>query len=158
MADDTTAGATTRQGGARAFTVTLPLPDHRLSLNGRIGWQEQRRRQQAQATWAWQQGLLALDGASRPAFPAGVRVMVGLAVERRKGGKVWDAAAVIEACKGYLDGLNGIAYADDRQIAGFRVGWDERPTGAGVVHLTVRAWDVYAPFGLAAVEAVEREG
>lgn len=126
--------------GPAPLTITLPLPDHDLSLNGRIGWREQRQGQRDQKELAALVGLATLAGAPRPHFPAGLRLRVGIDVERRKRGLIWDTPAIIEATKGYLDGLNGVAYADDRQVRSFDVRWDAKPTGRGLIHLYISVY------------------
>jgi hypothetical protein len=122
---------------SRALAITLPLPDHALSLNGRGHWRAQRAGQRAQHEVALLAGLATIPARLRPRFPLPARLMVDIDVERRARGKVWDAAAVIEACKGYFDGLNGLAWGDDVQVSGFRVRFDKRPTGRGLVHLYI---------------------
>lgn len=119
------------------LTLTLPLPRHDLSLNGRLNWRAQRRGQHDQAEVAGFTALAALIDAPRPHFPAGLRLRVLIDVERRKRGNVWDTPAIIEATKGYLDGLQGLAYADDRQVRGIDVRWDATPTGRGLIHLHI---------------------
>lgn len=123
-----------------ALTLTLPLPDHDLSLNGRVGWREQRRGQREQKELAALVALATLAGAPRPHFPAGVRLRVLIDVERRTRGNIWDTPAIIEATKGYLDGLEGYAYANDRQVRAFEVRWDAKPTGRGLIHLYISAY------------------
>lgn len=123
------------------LTITLPLPRHDLSLNGRINWGAQRRGQHEQAEAAGFVALATLIDAPRPHFPAGTPVRVLIDVERRKKGNVWDTPAIIEATKGYLDGLEGHAYANDRQVRAFEVRWDARPTGRGLIHLYISAYD-----------------
>lgn len=130
-------------GATRALTITLPLPDHALSLNGRGHWRAQRAGQLAQHEDASLVALGLVPARSRPAFPLPARLMVDIDVERRPRGRVWDAAAVIEACKGYFDGLNGVVWGDDVQVTGFRVRFDKRPTGRGLVHLYIYPRDVY---------------
>jgi hypothetical protein len=130
-------------GATRSLAITLPLPDHALSLNGRGHWRAQRAGQQAQHEAALLAGLVAVPARLRPRFPLPARLMVDIDVERRARGKVWDAAAVIEACKGYFDGLNGLAWGDDVQVSGFRVRFDKRPTGRGLVHLYIYPRDIY---------------
>lgn len=119
------------------LTLTLPLPRHDLSLNGRLTRLRQWQGQQDQAEVAGFTAIAALMDAPRPHFPAGLRLRVLIDVERRKRGNIWDTPAIIEATKGYLDGLQGLAYADDRQVRGLDVRWDATPTGRGLIHLYI---------------------
>lgn len=127
------------------ITVTLPMPDRRLSLNGREHWRTVAKLRAEQHELAMYEGSAALNMQREmyPAYPA-EPVSVFIDVERktpraRGQSKVWDAAALIEATKGYLDGLNGIVYADDTQVRSFQVRWDAKPTGNGLIHLYIRS-------------------
>lgn len=138
-----TASAPTRravlQEPTAAFpTVTVPMPDHRLTLNRVRTNPAYRVRLVAEHKDAARlAGLAALGDGPRPHFPPGARLVAWVAVERRKRGQVWDVSALIEALKPTFDGLNGLLYADDRQLVGFVVEWDRTPIGTGVVHITL---------------------
>lgn len=122
------------------ISLTLPMPDRRLSLNGREHWRTVRAGQQAQHQLSAYAALVVLDDMPSPKIPyPDAKVSVFIDVERKKGGHVWDTAGIIEACKGYCDGLEGLIYTDDKQIRGFQVRWDKEPTGNGLIHLYIRA-------------------
>lgn len=120
----------------RALAVVLGLPDHDLTLNRRGGNEHAR----AKLVWAHKgaatlAALMTVPDESRPYFPAGVQVVAWCSIERRKRGQRWDFGAVVEACKPYFDGFNGIVWADDKQLMGMVVVWDERPTGQGIIKI-----------------------
>jgi Holliday junction resolvase RusA-like endonuclease len=127
------------------ITISLPIPDRKLSLNGREHWRTVAKLRADQHEVAQFTGAAAMMKAPQP-WPlySTTNLSVSIDVERktpraRGQSKVWDAAAMIEATKGYLDGLNGITYTDDTQIREFRVRWDAKPTGNGLIHLYIRA-------------------
>lgn len=133
------------------IVITLPIPDRNLSLNGRMHWRSVAKGRRAQHELALARGALALAraGLAAPCYPEG-KLAVYIDVERKARGNVWDTAGIIEACKGYCDGLNGVVYTDDAQIRSFAVRWDQRPTGRGLVHLYIRP--LSAPRGWPVVE------
>lgn len=123
------------------LTITLPLPDHNLTLN-RVGGRQGAamrdrlvREHKDAARWL---AYEAMRGKPFPLIGPDVPILIVVRVERRKRGQRWDAAGMIEACKAYGDGFQGEIYCDDKQIVAWAVLWDEKPTGAGVVHLEVR--------------------
>lgn len=121
------------------ITISLPVPDRRLSLNGREHWRTVAKLRAEQHEIAQYTAInLAAARVMAPLYPA-VRVSVSIDVERKVRGQAWDTAGIIEATKGYLDGLNGIVYTDDAQIRVFAVRWDAKPTGNGLIHLYIRA-------------------
>lgn len=83
----------------RRITIELPLPDHALSLNGRGHWRGKHDGQQDQHLMASLVAESRIAPDQRPAFPLPMRLHVDIDVERRRRGKVWDASAIIEACK-----------------------------------------------------------
>jgi len=119
------------------ITVTVPMPDHRLTLNRvRTNGAYRVRLVHEHKDTARLAALAALGSRERPYFAVGVNVVAWVAIERRKRGQRWDLGALIEALKPAIDGCTGIVYADDRQVVGVVVEWDQRPTGAGLAHLT----------------------
>lgn len=122
------------------ITISLPIPDRKLSLNGREHWRTVRKGQQAQHEVAGIVGKVAVMHLrlAPPAYPTEL-VSVFIDVERKKRGNVWDTPGIIEACKGYCDGLQGSVYTNDSQIRGFMLRWDAKPTGNGLIHLYIRA-------------------
>lgn len=122
------------------ISITLPIPDRNLSLNGRMHWRAVRKGQQAQQALASYAALTALDEMVSPRIPyLTEKVSVFIDVERKKNGSVWDASACVEACKGYMDGLERLIYTNDQQIRLYAVRWDAKPTGNGLIHLYIRA-------------------
>lgn len=122
------------------ITISLPMPDRRLSLNGREHWRTVAKLRAEQHELARFTGAAAMMKAPHPWPLYSIdRVSVSIDVERKTRGKVWDAAGLIEATKGYLDGLNGVMYSDDTQIRIFAVRWDAKPTGNGLIHLYIRS-------------------
>ena len=120
------------------ITISLPMPDRRLSLNGREHWRTVRAGQQAQHRYAEVVAKVQASGWPVPVY-ASERMSIFIDVERKKGGQRRDTAGLIEAVKGFCDGLNGIVYTDDAQIRSFAVRWDAKPTGNGLIHLYIRA-------------------
>lgn len=122
--------------GLVAPTITLPIPHHALTINGRLhrhAREELMAAHQASARIVAEQTIPA---ALRPWFDPGDRLIVTVRVERLKRGNRWDFGGLVEALKSYLDGLEGTYYVDDKIIGAARVHWDTRPTGAGLVHMT----------------------
>lgn len=135
----------------RTLRVVVALPDHRLTLNRATSKRSGALRSRL-VDEAKHEAVFATFGADlpdlpRPLFPAGVALFVAYDVERRKRGQRWDASGMIEAMKPTLDAWNGILYADDKQIVGFAVRWDAKPTGRGVVTVTIREANVAQFFG-----------
>ena len=120
-------------------TLSLPYPDHRLSLNGREHWRTIHRLRQEQHGAAALVAASVVPAQARPWFAADVPLFVTLTMARPARGKRWDCAACIEATKAALDAFNGIVYRDDAQIVGFRVEWTRDPAGAGLVRVRVTA-------------------
>jgi len=122
------------------ITVTLPMPDRNLSFNRIKHWYIVAKGREEQRELALARGAMALAaaGVRAPFYPSGL-VSVSIDVERKARGKVWDAAALVEATKGYIDGFNEVIYTDDAQIRSFAVRWDTKPTGNGLIHLYIRA-------------------
>ncbi|HET8631097.1 MAG TPA: hypothetical protein VFL91_27055 [Thermomicrobiales bacterium] len=122
------------------LVLELPMPDHRLSINGarRTHPAVLRQIKRAHKEAARLAALALIPPHERPAFPAGARIRVTVDVERRRGGRRWDNSGIIEAMKPYMDGFeeSGALYANDQQLDWVAVTWDERPTGRGVVTLT----------------------
>lgn len=117
--------------------LTLSFPDRRLSLNQiRTHPRVRDRLRDAYKMEAARQGQADIPAECRPVYPAGARLLVAIRCERARGGKVWDAAGIIEACKSAADGLNGILWHDDKQIAAWVVLWDTKPTGRGVIRIS----------------------
>lgn len=77
-----------------------------------------------------------------PFFPDFVEVEVYLRVERAARGQRWDTSGVIEAMKAYLDGFEGLVYANDSSVVYWApVEWDDKPTwgaGAGRIYITFK--------------------
>jgi hypothetical protein len=76
----------------------------------------------------------------RPYFKVAARIRVRLDVERPRGGKRWDNAGLIEAMKPYMDGIqeSGTVYLDDALLDwDGGIHWGDKPTGTGVVRLTL---------------------
>lgn len=129
--------------------IVVSLPDHRLSLNRvktnhglRTKLVDEAKHEAIFATFA-----ADLPDVERPIFPAGVPLFMAFDVERKKRGQRWDTSGLIEAMKPYQDAWSGILYADDRQIVGYAVRWDLRPTGRGTVTVTIRETNVGSLFG-----------
>ena len=125
--------------------VCVSLPDHRLTLN-RVGSRQSGAMRARLVAEAKREAIFAtfndsMPDVPRPIFPAGVALFMAFDVERRKRGQRWDTSGLIEAMKSYQDAWNGILYADDRQIVGYGITWDERPTGRGIVTVTIREVD-----------------
>ena len=133
---------------ARAFTLAEPLaeplalsfPDRRLALNQirthpkvRDRLRDEYKLEGARVAQA------AIPAELRPVYPAGVALAVAVRCERARGGQRWDAAGIVEALKPAIDGMNGILWADDKQIAIWIVEWDARPTGGAQVFVTAHA-------------------
>lgn len=125
---------------SQTIVLELPGPDHRLSINGarRTHPAVLRKIKREHKRWAALAALALIPPDERPAFPPDARVRVTVDFERLKRGQRWDNAAVIEALKPYMDGIeaSGAIYANDRQLDWVAVNWDERPTGRGVVTLS----------------------
>lgn len=126
-------------GEGRSLTVVLDFPDHRLTLNQvRMNPQYRIRLKDEHKSRAQMVGLATVPQDRRPWFPAGVRVVAWCEMERNRGGQRWDFGGVVEALKPAYDGLKGTVWADDKQLAGMYVLWDEKPTGAGIVKVTFK--------------------
>lgn len=120
----------------RSLTVVLDLPDHRLTIN-RIRTNPRfrqamvdRHKEAAQLI-----GYATIATADRPFYPA-EPVFAVCRVERKKRGQRWDYGGMVEALKPAFDGLQGLAYTNDSQVAGSVILWDEQPTGTGLVQVT----------------------
>lgn len=50
--------------------------------------------------------------------------------------------------------MNGIVYGDDVQVTGYRVRWDAKPTGRGLVHLYIYPRDVLADWPVVEWETI----
>lgn len=128
------------------ITISLPMPDRRLSLNGREHWRTVAKLRADQHELAYHACRDAMflwtmeeeRGYDYPLYRT-EKVSVSIDVERKMRGHVWDTAGIVEACKGYCDGFNEVIYTDDTQIRSFAVRWDAKPTGNGLIHLYVRA-------------------
>lgn len=137
---------------SRVLRITVPMPDYRLTLNQARSQQSgpMRSRLMGEAhsdAVVIARGLLhAVGREGFLPFPAGMPVFVALDVERKKHGQRWDTAALIEAMKPTMDAWNGLLWADDKQIVGFAVRWDPKPTGRGVVTVTIRDTSMTAFF------------
>lgn len=119
------------------LTVTVPMPDHRLTINRvRTNPAFRTRLVNEHKDAARLAAYAAIGQAARPHFPVGVNVVAWVAVERHKRGQRWDLGGLVEALKPAIDGCTGTIYADDRQVVGVVVEWDTKPTGTGIVHLT----------------------
>ena len=127
-------------GGGRTLTITLPIPDHRLTANGRLGWRAKARLVREHRAWAAGEAANAVNrsgATSRPFFPPGTPVRVTVQVKRKKGGKRWDNQAVIESLKPAADGMEGHIFDNDKCLQWGEVEWDAKPDGAGQVILTL---------------------
>lgn len=120
----------------KSLTIAVALPDHGLTTNrghGNFAWR--RRLVDTHRDAAMLVGYAAIPPEQRPFF-AGGPVFAVCRVERRKRGNRWDYGGMVEALKPAFDGLQGIVYANDSQVAGSIILWDEKPTGTGLVHVT----------------------
>lgn len=119
--------------------LTLPMPSHKLTLNGTRNRLERARLAKEHKHTAFYAALAAVSPQHRPWFPSTARIRVRVDVERHRGGKRWDNAALIEAMKPYMDGIeeSGALYTNDRQLDwDGGIHWDPTPTGTGVIRLT----------------------
>ncbi len=110
----------------------LPLPDHKLTINGRKKHGRTRAGHAAiarieaehkdDATRVAGQALLDKPW---PYFPKGTQLKVNLAIKKAsKRSKAWYRSAVIEAMKPYMDAMNGIVYDDDVALHWGEVSWE----------------------------------
>lgn len=102
---------------ADRYTITLPLPDRRLSQNARVHWAVRAKATKAARLAAWAAACEAMKGA-RPAW-AKARVQI----------EAWfktathpDPANLVADCKAYFDGLQ-----DAGMIANDKGLWPDRP-------------------------------
>lgn len=124
----------------KPLTITLPLPDYALTLNGTRNRFKRARLAKEHRGWAKLKAQSLLT--KRPHFPAGVPVQVDVRVERKPRGRRMDDSAVIECLKAYIDGLEDAGvFEDDRCVRWGSVEWDLKPTGRGLVHLCLSVMD-----------------
>jgi len=122
------------------LSLTLPMPDRKLSLNGREHWRTVRKGQTSQHELAGLAAVAVIQerGQPFPVYPS-EKVSLYIDVERRPRGQRWDTAGLVEAIKGYQDGMEMLIYYNDSQIRTYAVRWDAKPTGNGLIHLYIRA-------------------
>lgn len=118
------------------LTITLPLPDRHLTLNGRLHWRVKARLVKQHREWAEMKARSLIQ--QRPHFPAGAKVRVDVRIERKKYGQKWDSTAIIEATKSYIDGFQDAGvYLNDSCVRWGEVEWDAKPTGKGIIVMSL---------------------
>jgi hypothetical protein len=123
---------------ATVLVIRLPVcPDAALSPNSRKHWAA-RLRPKAQARQmaylaareaCWEDAWPAFDG------PVTVRITIGWA----KGRKSVDGDNALAMCKSYVDGLNGIVWADDKLCRFEPVEQERDKDGVGYIVLEIES-------------------
>jgi len=129
---------------ARSLLLCLPLPDKRLTPNGRLHHMARARlTAEARRDAAWlaaYQISVVRDWVPLPWFPAGVLVRVDAVVRLQRGAKRGDADNTIAWFKVTLDSLTDAqVWADDSQARWGELVWGRDTHGAGDVQLTLTA-------------------